>query len=642
MSQSAQVLYEFGPFRLDPSEELLVEGARKVPLTPKAYKTLLVLVENRGRTLAKDELLEKVWPDAFVEEATLAQNIFTLRKLLRDDRETAQYIETLPKRGYRFVAEVREVRTGTASVQPAQPESRFSPSTALYAVILAGALAAVLGGWYWVRSKPTASQPASGANAKPRTLAVLPFRGLPGNSAEESWGIGMTDAIITRLTSLQNLAVRPTASVLKYTGNSVDPVQAAQELGVDSVLDGTYQRDGDRIRISVQLIEPNDRSTRWAEHYDLKNKDLLVFQDELAQKVVDGLRVEVSSRERDLLASATTKSAEAYDLYLTGRAYKNEYFVGSQRKSLRQGQEAVQRALATDPSFADGEALLAMLYLLECANFREDSSANFQRGEKAARRALELNPDSVEGLQALGFALGQGGRIREAIPILRRAVVQAPNAEFAWDQLGYVYHYAGLDDLAERAYRRSRELDPTTPRIYWMHSRMLLYVGKVQEAEQEVRQALTIHPEQFKAMAFLGEFLYYQGRLDEAEPILLRAVELGRNSGDVAAPLISAFVYAKRGQRDKIDPGILQERPEEVADGDVAYWIGGVHALLGEKPEALAWLRRAIALGNHNYPWFVRDQNWSKLRGDRNYEQLLAEIRKYSDSYREEFATSSF
>src|SRR5215467_8717862 len=129
MSQSAQVLYEFGPFRLDPSEELLVEGARKVPLTPKAYKTLLVLVENRDRTLGKDELLEKVWPDAYVEEATLSQNIFTLRRTLRDDRETAQYIETLPKRGYRFVAEVRELKTATV---PVQNQFRFAPSTILY------------------------------------------------------------------------------------------------------------------------------------------------------------------------------------------------------------------------------------------------------------------------------------------------------------------------------------------------------------------------------------------------------------------------------------------------------------------------------------------------------------------------------
>jgi serine/threonine-protein kinase len=639
MLQSAQVLYEFGPFRLDPSQEQLMEGTRNVPLTPKAYQTLLVLVENRGRTLSKDELLQKVWPDAFVEEATLTQNIFTLRKQLRDVRETALYIETLPKPGYRFVADVRQV---TAAMATVEDQPRFARHSRVYTVIFAGVFVAVLAGWYWTRWKAPSEGPSRVMQPKARTLAVLPFRGLSDNGDAESWGIGMTDAIITRLTSLQNLAVRPTASIYKYTKKPIDPVQAAQELGVDAVLDGTYQRAGDRIRISVQLIEPNNQATRWAEHYDLKSKDLLTFQDEVAQKVVDGLRVQVSGRERDLLASLSTSSPEAYSLYLQGRVYKNEYFIHSQRDSLRRGQEVVQRALEADPSFADAHALLAMLYLLECANFRENSAANLVQGEKAARRAVELNPNSVEALLALGFALGQSGELEEAIRMLRQAVIQAPNSEFAWDQLGYIYHYAGLDELAERAYRRSLELDPTTPRIYWMHSRMLLYVGKTHEAEQEVRQALAVHPEQFKLMAFLGEFLYYQEKLQEAEPILLRAVELGRSSGDVAAPIMEGFLFASQGQRDKIDPTILQEKPEEVADGDVAYWIGGVHALLGEKPQALAWLRRAIQLGNHNYPWFVRDKNYDKLRGDRDYERMLAEVRTYAAKYRQEFGASSF
>jgi eukaryotic-like serine/threonine-protein kinase len=225
---------------------------------------------------------------------------------------------------------------------------------------------------------------------------------------------------------------------------------------------------------------------------------------------------------------------------------------------------------------------------------------------------------------------------------LRQAVIQAPNSEFAWDLLGYVYHYAGLNELAERAYRRSLELDPTTPRIYWMHSRMLLYLGRVQEAEQGVRQALATHPDQFKAMAYLGEFLYYQGKFDEAEPVMQRAVELGRNSGDAAPVLMSAFLYAASGRRDQIDPNILREKPEGVADGDRAYWIGSIYALLADKEHALAWLRRAIELGDHNYQWFARDKNWDKLRGDREYERMLTEIRNHADRYRQEFGASSF
>jgi eukaryotic-like serine/threonine-protein kinase len=133
---------------------------------------------------------------------------------------------------------------------------------------------------------------------------------------------------------------------------------------------------------------------------------------------------------------------------------------------------------------------------------------------------------------------------------------------------------------------------------------------------------MAIHPEQFKAMAYLGEFLYYQGRLDDAEPILRRAVELGRDSGDKAALLMSAFLYAARGQRDKIDPNIFRERPENIVDGDRAYWIGSVYALLGDKTQPLAFLRRSIELGNRNYSWFARDRNWDKLRGDRDYERM--------------------
>src|SRR5438552_7288390 len=218
MSQSTQVLYEFGKYRLDPSQELLLEGTRKIPLTPKAYQTLLALVENRGRTLGKDELLQKVWPDAFVEEATLAQNVFTLRKQLRDDRETAVYIETVPKRGYRFVAEVREVKTTPA---PVQPRLRFGRRTMAYATVVLGMFLAALAGWYWTRWKTT-SEHSTPVTAGPTTLAVLPFRGLSDNAEDESWGVGMTDAIITRLTSLRNLAVRPTAAVLKYTKAPVD------------------------------------------------------------------------------------------------------------------------------------------------------------------------------------------------------------------------------------------------------------------------------------------------------------------------------------------------------------------------------------------------------------------------------------
>jgi serine/threonine protein kinase/tetratricopeptide (TPR) repeat protein len=483
--------------------------------------------------------------------------------------------------------------------------------------------------------KPETSAPAS--QPAVRSVAVLPFRELSSSPIEESWGIGMTDAIITQLASLQNLAVRPTSSVLKYAKEPADPAKAAEELGVDSVLDGTYQRVSGVMRVSVQLVDRQNRAMRWAEHYDLRADDMLRFQDEVAQKVVEGMRVQVSGKEQKSLEERSTASPEAYNLYLQARFYKNEYFMQTNHESLQHGVHALQQAIALDPSFADAYALLALFHLLEAANIAENGAENLVLAEKAARRSLELKPDLLEGLTSLGAILSESGRNAVSIRTLRRAATLAPNSDAVWDDLGYVYHYAGLDEAAEKAYRRSAELNPTTTRIHWMHGRMLLYVGRASEAEQEMRQALAENPNQFKAMAFLGEFLYYQGKLDEAEPVLKRAEELSRGSGDNSAPFMAAFLYASKGERDKVDRKILKARPQEVTDGDAAYWTGGIHALLGDREEALAWLRRAEEVGNHNYPWFQRDKNYDTLRALPEYQRIMEEVRRHWEEYKQTF-----
>jgi serine/threonine protein kinase/tetratricopeptide (TPR) repeat protein len=506
---------------------------------------------------------------------------------------------------------------------------------ALVAVIIAAAI--YVG---YTRTPAThqhdASDDHAAAPAKPgvRTVAVLPFRSLSGSTADEAWGIGMTDAIITRLAALQNLAVRPTSSVLKYVKTPTDPSQAAQELQVDSVVDGTYQRAGTVIRVSVQLIDHQNKAARWAEHYDLHADDMLKFQDEVAKKVVDGLQVQVSGNEQQTLEAPLTSSPQAYNLYLQARFYRNDYFMRTQAESLRHGEQLAQDAIAKDPNFAEAYALLSTLYFMEAANITDNAAANLAAGEKAARRAVALKPNSADTLMALGGTLTELGHNLEALKALRQAVAIAPNSETAWDLLGYLYHYTGMLDLAENAYDRSVDLNPTTIRIHWMHARMHLYQGRPEESEEEMKRLLSANPNQFKALAYLGEFLYYQGKYDEAEKALSRAVELGRGSGDEAPPILAAFLYASRGQRDKIDPIVLQHKPEQYVDGDGAYWIGGVYAMLGDKKQALAWLRRAVALGNHNYPWFQRDKNYNNLRNDPDYQKVMEEVRDHIEQYR--------
>jgi eukaryotic-like serine/threonine-protein kinase len=334
--------------------------------------------------------------------------------------------------------------------------------------------------------------------------------------------------------------------------------------------------------------------------------------------VVGGLSVQLSGSEQESLKSRSTNSVEAYNALLQARADWNEYFTTSQLAALRRAQDMAQHAVDADPGFVDAFALLGMSYALEATNFQQNGARNLALAEQAARKAFALNPQSFEATLSLGAIYGEQGKIADSLPMLRKAAAMAPNSPLAWKQLGYTSHYAGLIDLAEEGFRRGRDLDPTLPQAYWMHARMLLYQGKPHDAELEIRQALTRYPDQFKLLLFLGYFLYYQGKTIDGEPLQILAI-----------------VLASQGKRDEIDPGILRTKPDEVVDGDLAEWIGATHALLGENKEAIAWLKRAVQVGNHNYPWFQHDKSWNKLRGDPEFQRILSEVEGYWRNYQQ-------
>ncbi len=478
----------------------------------------------------------------------------------------------------------------------------------------------------------------STAVSKPsiETIAVLPFHDISA-STSDTWGIGITDAIISRLTSLQNLAVRPTTSVLKYAKDTPDAADIAKTLGVESILEGTYQRSSNVIRVTVQLIDGRSGATKWSQRYDLKNADVLSFEDEIAGKVVEGLQIQTSPTEQKSMQQPLTSSVEAYNDYLEGRYYLNEYFVSSRLESLENGRRALLHAISLDRNFADAYALLAELDTYQGANFPQNSVAILKSGDAAAEDALRINPESPAGLSARGVIYSEQGRQAEAIRLLRHAVAVAPNDDTAWEGLGYAYYYAGLNDLAEKAYLRFVELNPIAPHNHWMHARMLLYNGKAGEAEDELRQTVKQNPDQYKVLASLGMVLYYEGKLDEAEPYFDRAIQLGHDSGDDGPRMEAAFLYAARGERSKIDKRLFAYRPQQITDGDSAYWQGGMYALLGEKVQALDFLRRTVALGDVNYPWFQRDKNFDSLRADPEYQAIMADVRKRWQAYKDEF-----
>ena len=532
----------------------------------------------------------------------------------------------------------RETESGDSArfIEPPKKPKLNRAITVAAAAIVISAGTGILLHYRSAQAPPsTPATPITAVQASVRTLAVLPFRDLSGQSGGEVWGIGVADAIISRLATLQNLAVRPTNSVLKYAKGTDDPAQAAKELEVNSVLAGTYQRVGDTVRVSVQLIDHG--IARWAGRYDLQGHDMLRFEDDVAKQVVGGLSVQLTGQEEQSLKSATTNSSEAYDLLLEARAYWTDYFVNSQRESLRNCQQKCLRAIDKDPNFVDAYALLAQAYSLEATNFQENGARNLSLAEQAARKAMALNPHSFEANLALGVVLGEEGKDAESLRMLREAAMLAPNSSLVWKHLGYVYHYAGLTDLAEAAFRRGRDLDPVLPQAYWMHGRMLLYQGKAKDAEQEVRRALERFPNQFKLLMFLGYFLYEQGKTDEGMQALDRSLEISRGSSEEEPIVLAAIVHASRGEREKIDPRIIKLKPEEIVDGDLAEWVGAMYAQLGDKEKALACLKQAVRRGNHNYPWFQRDRTWDPVRSEPEFGRIMSEVEGYWKHYTELF-----
>jgi DNA-binding winged helix-turn-helix (wHTH) protein/TolB-like protein/Tfp pilus assembly protein PilF len=693
MSKNPRHFYEFGPFRIDVAERTLLGREGVVALTPKVFDTLLLLVENGGHVLGKQELMEKVWPESFVEENNLAQNISVLRKALGRDEGAAKYIETVPKRGYRFVAEVREtwdesvelivreqttrsilieeddgdaegdklahtekvipVRAEPIIEQALEPQPAPTPALveattpaalsttdapaspslvhrerrqnwkrrALVAVALAVVVVSIayLYNWRKARERQATAQ-------EMRTLAILPFRNLKQDAETDFLGFSLADAIITKLGYITTLTVRPSSYIDKYRNQIIDAKTVAEELNVNTLLTGGFVKEGDALRITAQLVDVSTNEILWLDTINLKYENLLSVQDQVAQKVIDGLHLRLSPAESQRLKLDVPRSPLAYEYYLRGvDLYSTNQF--------QLAREMLEKSVEIDATYALAWAHLGTTYAAS-ASFQFGGREFYRKAQEAYERALVLNPEQIETRVFIANTFTDTNRAEQAVPLLREAIQASPNTALAHWELSYAYRFAGLLEASIAEGELARRIDPEVKRNSSAFN-SYLYIGQY----GKFLQSLPPREDAAFIIFYRGLGNYYLKNREQAVAEFDRAFELDPSL--FQAQIGKALSYSLTEQQAK-GLALLRETEKKVeeqgvSDAEAIYKVAQAYSVLRDKPAALRMLRRSIEGGFFCYPYFVNDTLLENLRGETEYAALLEQARQRHEEFKRKF-----
>ena len=536
MSAQAKVIFEFGSFRLNPAERLLLRDQASVHLPPKAFDALLVLVENRGHLLEKDELLRRVWPDTFVEESNLAQHISLLRKALQDGEDGPRYIETVPRRGYRFIAEVRElggiatdtkVSSGPTPSPPSgvpesvRPQYRFSTLT--YAIAAPALLLLV-----FILTLPVWKPHRSSGPAPIQSLAVLPLQNLSADPAQEYFADGMTEALITDLAKIHGLKVISRTSIMQYKDSHERLPQIARELGVDGVIEGAVLRSGDRVRITAQLVRGATDQHIWAESYERDLRDLVTLQDEVSRSIAEQIQKEIAPRAPQELAIFAAVSPKAREDYLKGRYFWNLRSQAGYLKAV----DYFQAAVAEDPQYAQAYAGLADAYALlgSMPTSKIPRDTAMPKAKETALTALKLDDSLADAYTSLAFVeMHYEWKFREAEQEFKRAIDFNPNYSIAHHWYAFDLVAMGRMDEAVAEVERARQTDPLSAIINTDVAEILYWARSYDGALLQARATLEMDPNFAHAHRVLERIYAEKHMFPEAIAEGQRAVAL---SGD--------------------------------------------------------------------------------------------------------------
>lgn len=564
MASKGQCLYELGPFRIDPVERLLLRDGKAVPLTAKAFDTLLVLVHGGGHLVEKSELMKEVWGDCFVEESNLAVTVSMLRKALRDEGEERKYIQTVAKRGYRLIGAVRQVPEPVESsalppVAATESLARTQWSGALAPLKIAVlVLVCLAGAATWMRLHN-----ARGAVPQINSLAVLPFHSLtPTSDSRDYLGLGMADALITKLGSTGRVIVRPTSAVMKYATGAVDPVAAGRAQKVDAVLDGRIQSSPDTVRVTVQLLRVTDGASLWADTFEENPQRVFALEDAVAERIADSMSIRLSGEQRKRLARQPTEDAAAYQLYLRGR-----YFWSKRTKEgLERSISYFDQAVAKDPKYALAYAGLADSYGLLGSYGVESASEADPRAKAAAIKALQLDDSLAQAHSSLGMI-------------------------YFFDEWNW--------PLAEREFQRAIALNPNYSIVHTWYGLDLAALGRFDEAVTQVRRAQELDPLSLIVDTDVGRILYLSRHYDQAIEAYRKVLELDPNFARVHTRL--GMAYAAKGEFRRASEEFQKAQQLSGPDPYLFGLLGYTQAEAGDRAAARRLLQELLQRSRREY-----------------------------------------
>jgi len=627
-----------GLFEIDLGSSEIHKQGRRVPLQEQPFRVLALLVERPGEVVTREELQARLWPaDTYVGfDEGLNTAIRKLRIALGDSPENPRFIETVPRKGYRFVAPVQEAVRGISQDSVAVPvlaspvEKQVSgPSKKVgwqrWALSALALFIVVAGARYAMRSRPT----SRATEHKRVMLAILPFVNLSNDAGQEYFSDGLTEETITDLGQLspQRLGVIARTSAMTYKHTTKSIRQIGSELGVDYILEGSVRREGDEARVSAQLIRVSDQTHLWAENYERELQDLLEVQNEIGKAIAGQVQLSLTAQEQLALSQSRAVNREAYDLYLKGRFYWNQRtpravkesipffqqaaakdpnfalaYVGladaynisnimgtySPQESFPEAKAAADKALALDPSIAEAHAALGM----EKSHYEFD----FPGAEKEFLKAIELNPNSSYAhLFYSNCYLAPMGRIPEAIVENQKALALDPLSLPINNFMGVTYSLAGDYEKSYQQFQRTIAMDPTFPLAHDYFADLLIVMGRYEEAVKEREQAALLYG---------------------AAP-------------ELAAARANALlkVLKTRGLKGYGHENLKQDLKELKASGGAyfpASTIATDYALAGEKDKAFEWLEKAYEQREGQSITMLKcDPFFANLRGDPRFSDLL-------------------